>query len=81
MVLTRKKTGVLEREEKRMFRTVKVTEHVDVLTPPTGRNTTVFAEIAQMAAGLPDLHPTHTLDSSRGSSVHFREGNTNRGRV
>lgn len=60
MVLTRKKTGVLEREEKRMFRTVKVTEHVDVLTPPTGRNTTVFAEIAQMAAGLPDVHPTHT---------------------
>lgn len=76
MVLTRKKTGVLEREEKRMFRTVKVTEHVDVLTPPTGRNTTVFAKIAQMAAGLPDVHPTHTHWTPAGDHRFISEKET-----
>ncbi|ASA77522.1 hypothetical protein [Thermococcus sp. 5-4] len=60
MVLTRKRTGIVEIEEKRRFRTVKRREQVDVYTTPTGENTTVFAKIAQMAAGLPDLHPTHT---------------------
>ncbi len=60
MVLTRKKTGIVVVEEKKRFRTVQRKEQVDVYTAPTGRNSTVFAKIAQIAAGLPDLHPTHT---------------------
>ncbi len=60
MVLTRKRTGIVEIEEKRRFRTVKRREQVDVYTAPTGENKTVFAKIAQIAAGLPDPHPTHT---------------------
>ncbi|WP_297436548.1 hypothetical protein [Thermococcus sp.] len=68
MVLTRKKTGIVVVEEKKRFRTVKRKEQVDVYTAPTGRNSTVFAEIAQIAAGLPDLHPTHTHWASDGTN-------------
>ncbi|MCD6372617.1 MAG: hypothetical protein J7L37_03595 [Thermococcus sp.] len=60
MVLTRKRTGIVEIEEKKRFRTVKRREQVDVYTAPSGKNEAVFAKIAQIAAGLPDPHPTHT---------------------
>jgi len=60
MVLTRKRTGIIEIKEKRRFRTVKKREQVDVYTAPSGKNKTVFAKIAWIAAGLPDPHPTHT---------------------